>query len=66
MRRRETYHVIKLGTMPGNCVWVTVPKVGFSVGQIVQFRENISDRKRQEARIWKIGPPPEYRLYLEL
>ena len=65
-RRKETHHPVKVGTMPRNVVWVTVPAGGFSVGQTIEWRETLSGSKRQEARIWQIGLPPEYMLYLEL
>jgi len=63
-RKRETHLPYKLGTMPRYAGWVVVPIGGFRVNQIIEYRETLGE-KRQQARIWKIGPPPEYMLYLE-
>lgn len=52
--------------MPRSVVWVTTPDGGFEVGKTIQWRETLTGSKWQEARIWQIGPPPEYMLYLEL
>lgn len=64
-RRNEIHQSVKIGTMPRNVVWVTATKGGFEVGQMVEWRETLWD-KRQEGRIWQIGPAPENMLYLEL
>lgn len=64
-RRRETYHPVKIGSMPRTVVWATMPAGGFEVGRTIEWRE-CKRACPQEARIWQIGPPPEYMLYLEL
>lgn len=63
-RRREAHCVYKLGTMPRSVGWITVPQGGFKVGQLIEYRVMLGE-KFQPARIWQIGPPPEYMLYLE-
>ena len=63
-RPREEHRPYKLGTMPRYAGWITIPVGGFEVGKIIEYREMLGE-KFQQARIWKIGPPPEYLLYLE-
>lgn len=65
-RRKEVHLPVKIGTMPRSVVWMTVPDGGFKVGKTVEWRDMLSDFKWQEGRIWQIGPPPEYMLYIEL
>lgn len=65
MKRKQSYQLVKVGTMPRAMVLVTIPDGGFKVGKSIQFREELSGRKWTEARIWQIGAPPEYMLFLE-
>jgi hypothetical protein len=64
-RIKGVHRWVKIGTMPGECAWVKYSERGSEVGATIQFRHEL-DNPWQEARIWKVGPPPEYRLFLEL
>lgn len=64
-KRFGAHHWIKVGTMPGYSAWVKFPAGGAEVGKSVQFREGTKG-PWTDARIWQIGPAPDYRLYLEL
>ncbi len=63
-KRYGVHHPVKLGTGPREVFWVRIPEGGFDVGKRVQFRKEISGHW-EEARIWKMLPPPDYMLFLE-
>lgn len=66
--RYFVFRCVKIGTHSGQCVWVErAPQGGWNVGDLLRFKRDFGRGVPVEtARIWKIGPPPEYRLFLEL
>ena len=64
-KRFGIYHPVKIGTMSRQCVWIKPVEGGWRVGTRTQFREDMHGSKWQDVIIWKVGPPPEYMLYLE-
>lgn len=64
-KKYGVHHLVKIGTMPGYAAWVRFPVGGAKVGDVVEFREDI-DGEWKEGKICQIGPPPEYRLFIDL
>ncbi len=64
-KKYGVHHLVKIGTMPLEAVWLRIPEGGFDKGKRTVFRRSL-DEVWQETVIWKVGSPPEYCVFLEL
>lgn len=63
-KRYGEHHPVKIGTGPREMVWVRFPEGGAETGDWIEYRRELYG-PWQEARIWRILPPPDYMLFLE-
>jgi hypothetical protein len=63
-KKYGSHHLVKIGTLPGSAAWVRFPQGGAKVGATLEYREGL-DGEWRTGRVTKIGPPPEYRIFMD-